>query len=68
MLAVMTPTWISTKLAIGYVSENTMEEEASGERIVRHELKIEECPSRVLGVIGHVAEVDTHCGGYDSSA
>ena len=67
MLAVMTPTWISTSLAIELVSENNLEGEGSGERIVRHKLNVEEGPSRVLGIIVQVAEVDAHCGGYDGS-
>ena len=70
MLAVMTPTWTSTRLAIGYVSQYTLRKEVGGERIVRHELKVEEVPSHVhfLEIIVHVAEVDAHCGGYDGSA
>lgn len=50
MLAVMTPTWISTRLAIEFVSQGLLKEEVGKEGILRHEFKVEKSPSLVLGM------------------
>ena len=70
MLAVMIPTWISTRLSgekfsVKRVQERTL---VRREENVHHDLQIEQIPSRVFGIDVNVAEVDAICGGHDGSA
>ena len=68
MLAVMTPTWISTRLAVAFVSQDASGKDVGEQRTVRHEFCVQATPCLVLRMNIYVAEVDADCGSYNGSA
>lgn len=68
MLAVMTPTWISTRLAVDFVSQYASGKNVGKQRTVRHEFYVQKTPSLTLGMHIYVAEVDADCGSYNGFA
>ena len=68
MLAVMTPTWISTRLAVAFVSQDASGQNFGEQRTVRHEFCVQGSPCLVHGMDVYAAEVDADCGSYNGSA